>query len=502
MLTIGFSSTQTQSDGPLTLVVLAAAGDEANLSGIKGASLKALVAAHVAAGRFGGKLGQTIEVSAVESKRLVRMLVVGVGPKGELDAHKLERAVAGAVRALMTGGTSHVDVLADGVLASRKPDERGELLARAALAARLASYRFDAYRTTLKPEKRATLSSVTLVTKNAEQASARYSARYASVSEGVHLARELVNEPANVIFPASFAARIEQMSKLGVKVTVLGEPELQALGMHALLGVGQGSAKESKVAIMEWRGDSSDTRGPLALVGKGVCFDTGGISLKPGDGMWDMKGDMGGAAAVTGALHALAARKAKANVVGIVGLVENMPDADAQRPGDIVKSMSGQTIEVLNTDAEGRLVLCDLLTYVQQKHAPRAVVDLATLTGAILIALGHEHAGLFSNDDALSGHIIKAGGLSGETVWRFPLGAAYDRMIDTPNADMKNISGSRNAGSIVGAQFLARFIKDGTPWAHLDIAGTAWNGSWEDPRIPVWGSGWGVRLLDSLVDAA
>jgi leucyl aminopeptidase len=498
MLTVSFSPELSQDGTSLTRVVLLAADQAAGAARKLEAPLKRLIDAHIEAGRFAGKSGQSVEVSAVISGRLVRAIAVGVGAREELDAHKVERAVAGAIKSLMTGGTASVDVLLDAVLTGRLVAEHA---ARAGLAARLASYRFDRYRTTLKPEKRATLIAARLVTNTADAATARYASRYASVSEGVNLARELVNEPANVIFPESFAARIEQLKAVGVTVTVLGEPELTALGMHALLGVGQGSVKESKVAIMQWQGDASDTRGPLALVGKGVCFDTGGISLKPGDGMWDMKGDMGGAAAVTGAMHALAARKAKANVVGIVGLVENMPDADAQRPGDIVTSMSGQTIEVLNTDAEGRLVLCDLLTYVQEKHAPRAIVDLATLTGAILIALGHEHAGLFSNNNALSADILKAGGVTGETAWRFPLGAAYDRMIDTPNADMKNISGSRNAGSIVGAQFLARFIKDGTAWAHLDIAGTAWNNTWDDPRTPVWGSGWGVRLLDSLADA-
>jgi leucyl aminopeptidase len=462
------------------------------------ATERKLIDAAVAGGRFGGKAGQMVELTALDGAGLGRLLLVGLGPKAGLAADGAERAVAGVVKALITDGATDVAVLADALAGGKTGPE---YLARAGVGARLASYRFDRYRTMLKPEKRAKLTSLTLVAKRTPEAEALYAARYAGLSEGVALARDLVNEPANVVHPESFAARAKELTTLGVKVEVLGEDAMRKLGMNALLGVGQGSVKQSQLVVMTWNGDPADKRGPLAFVGKGVCFDTGGISLKPGDGMWDMKGDMGGAAAVTGAMHALAARKAKANVIGLIGLVENMPDADAQRPGDIVTSMSGQTIEVLNTDAEGRLVLCDVLTYVQEKHAPRAIVDLATLTGAILIALGHEHAGLFTNNDGLAGAISAAGEATSETVWRFPLGAAYDRMIDSPTADMKNISGSRNAGSITGAQFLARFVKNGTPWAHLDIAGTAWSGSWDDARKPVWGSGWGVRLLDTLADA-
>jgi leucyl aminopeptidase len=266
---------------------------------------------------------------------------------------------------------------------------------------------------------------------------------WAPVADGVTLARDLVNEPPNVIYPAAYAEKVKELSKLGLEIEVLGEAQMKKLGMHALLGVGQGSENESKMVIMKWNGGEKGEK-PLAFVGKGVTFDTGGISLKPGQGMDEMKGDMGGSAAVVGLMAALAGRKAKANVVGVIGLVENMPDGKAQRPGDIVTSMSGQTIEILNTDAEGRLVLADALWYTQEKFDPKFIIDLATLTGAILISLGHEHAGVFSNDDDLVGKLAEAGKASDETVWRLPIGPEYDRQIDSPVADMKNIGEGRN----------------------------------------------------------
>jgi leucyl aminopeptidase len=280
-------------------------------------------------------------------------------------------------------------------------------------------------------------------------------------------------------------------------VEVLEEPQLREQKMGALLAVGQGSARPSRVVVLQWNGSKSKRAKPVCFVGKGVCFDTGGISLKPGAGMEDMKGDMGGAATVAGLMLALATRKAMVNAVGLVGLVENMPSATAQRPGDIITSMSGQTIEVLNTDAEGRLVLADVLWYAQERFKPRLIVDLATLTGAILVALGKEYAGLFSNDTKLATELSAAGEATGEKVWRMPLDKAYDKQIDSKNADMKNIGGGRHAGSITAAQFLQRFIKE-TPWAHLDVAGTAM----DTPRSEInqsWGGGWGVRLLDRLV---
>ena len=286
------------------------------------------------------------------------------------------------------------------------------------------------------------------------------------------------------------------MEELGIKVTVLGEVEMTKLGMNALLGVGQGSVRESKMAIMEWKGGGDEA--PLALVGKGVCFDTGGISLKPGPNMQDMKGDMGGSAAVVGAMKTLALRKAKANVVGLVGLVENMPDGNASRPGDTVTSMSGQTIENQNTDAEGRLVLCDVLWYAQENYKPRAIIDLATLTGAIIVSLGHDNAGLFSNNDELSSQLTAAGLAENETVWRLPMGSSYDKLLKSQFADMKNIGGPA-AGSITAAQFLKRFIQNDTPWAHIDIAGVAWKSVDKAPTDPSWASGFGPRLLNRLI---
>lgn len=360
----------------------------------------------------------------------------------------------------------------------------------------LASYCFDSYRTKLKPEQKPSLAHLII---DIAEGAAAFEA-YKAVADGVTFARNLVNEPANILHPPEFAKRLQGLTQLGVEVEILGEEAMAKLGMHSLLGVGLGSAKESQLVVMKWNGGGDEA--PLALVGKGVCFDTGGISMKPSGGMEDMKGDMGGAAAVSGAMHAIAARKAKANVVGVVGLVENMPDGLAQRPGDIVTSMSGQTIEVLNTDAEGRLVLCDAMTYVQEKHKPTAMIDLATLTGAIIISLGHEYAGLFSNSDELSSKIEAAGIASEEPVWRFPQSPAYDKLMDSPIADMKNVQrsgGGAGAGSITAAQFLGRFVQDGVQWAHIDIAGTAWKPGNDDPREPSWGTGYGVRLLNRLV---
>jgi leucyl aminopeptidase len=314
----------------------------------------------------------------------------------------------------------------------------------------------------------------------------------------VTFARDLVNEPANVLGPVEFADEMKGLSRLGVEVKVLGEAELKKLKMNALLGVAQGAERPPRVVVMHWRGGRPKEQ-PVAFVGKGVVFDTGGISIKPAAGMEDMKGDMSGAAAVAGVMRALAQRKAKANVVGIVGLVENMPDGKAQRPGDIVTSMSGQTIEVINTDAEGRLVLADLLTYLHKTEKPAAIIDLATLTGAIIVALGNHHAGLFSNNDALAEELRKAGEASGDRVWRMPLSRDYDKLIDSKVADVKN-TGGRNAGSITGAQFIQRFVENDTAWAHLDIAGTAM-GSPANETNQSWGSGWGVRLLDEFVRA-
>jgi len=322
------------------------------------------------------------------------------------------------------------------------------------------------------------------------------------VAAGVAFTRELVAEPANILYPESFVERCRHLEELGVRITVLDKAAMAELGMGALLGVAQGSMREPRLLAMEWDGtDSAGTGGatekPLVFVGKGVTFDTGGISLKPGAGMEDMKWDMGGAGAVAGAIKALAGRKAKARVVGICGLVENMPDGNAQRPGDIVTSMSGQTIEVLNTDAEGRLVLCDVITWAQKTYAPEIIIDLATLTGAMIISLGNEYAGIFANDDGLADDLIAAGKAAGDPLWRFPLGDAYNKLIDSPIADMKNI-GPRYGGSITAAQFIKRFVEEGVKWAHLDIAGMVW----ADKPGATWdkgATGYGVRLLDRYV---
>jgi leucyl aminopeptidase len=371
------------------------------------------------------------------------------------------------------------------------------LAADFAIGARLSAYKFDRYKTKKEPDddsgEEVQLSILTDAHGEAAEAEAQSAS---STVAGVNLARDLVNEPANILYPEEFARRCEGLRDLGVEVEVMNRAKLQEVGMHTLLAVNQGSAREPRVVIMRWTGAAQADAQPLAFCGKGVTFDTGGISIKPAASMEDMKGDMGGAAAVTGLMHALASRKAKANIVGAIGLVENMPDGAAQRPGDIVKSLSGQTIEIINTDAEGRLVLADLIWYVRETFKPRFVVDLATLTGAIVVALGHEHAGLYCNDEELASRLIKAGEATGETVWRMPIGKGYDKMLDSKFADMKNVGG-RPGGASSAAMFIKRFVGD-TPWAHLDIAGTAM-GSKDTDINHSWGSGWGVRLLDRLV---
>jgi leucyl aminopeptidase len=375
-------------------------------------------------------------------------------------------------------------------------DGRGietETLADIAAGALLASYEFNRYFTSKK--KPAEPAKLMILCDSPAKMKPVWADRQA-LANGVSLARDLLYEPANQLYPAEFAKRCKKLAGLGLKVEVLAESKLRQLGMGALLGVGQGSARDSAVVIMHWQGGPKKQQ-PLVLVGKGVCFDTGGISLKPAKGMEDMKWDMGGAAAVTGTMAALAGRKAKRNIIGIIGLVENMPDGNAQRPGDVVTSLSGQTIEVINTDAEGRLVLADLLTYVQDKFKPAAMVDLATLTGAIIVSLGKEYAGLFANNDDLAEQIEQAGRSTGEKNWRMPLGKAYDNQLKSHIADMKNIGGPWG-GSITAACFLQRFVKK-TPWAHLDIAGKVWADK-AGPLYPAGGTGYGVRLLNRLAD--
>nr|MBA2771325.1 leucyl aminopeptidase [Sphingomonas sp.] len=370
--------------------------------------------------------------------------------------------------------------------------------AKVALAVSLRAWRYDRYRTKLKDKQKPTLTQVTIVGAAAD-AESRWSSRWQPVLEGVKLTRELVTEPANIIYPQAFVERCRGMADLGLELEVLDGEAMRELGMGALLGVAQGSVRDARMLVLRWNG-GSDGEAPVALVGKGVTFDTGGISIKPAAGMEAMKWDMGGAAAVVGAMTAIARRKAKANVVAVCGLVENMPDGNAQRPGDVVTSMSGQTIEVINTDAEGRLVLADAITYVQRTYRPKIVVDLATLTGAIVVSLGHEFGGLFTPDDELASQLLAASAASGDQLWRQPLGDAFDKLIDSPIADMKNV-GPREGGSITAAQFIKRFVENGTRWAHLDIAGMVWSDK-PDTTYDKGATGFGVRLLDHFVETA
>jgi leucyl aminopeptidase len=443
--------------------------------------------------KFRCKVGEVLEILAPVGLEASRIVVAGLGKPEAFDAAAAERLAATIVGRLFTGGEEKLTFALD--LPKGTKLSEAQLAAHLAFGASLRSYRFDTYRTNNK-EDRPTLKEVAVVTK-AKPAAERLWVNLSAVGDGIALARDLMNEPANVLHPEEFARRTKKLKKLGLKVKVLDIAEMTELGMNALLAVGQGSAHESRLVVLTWNGARNAKSRPLAFIGKGVCFDSGGLSLKPAGSMVGMKGDLGGAAAVVGLMHALAARKARVNAVGVVGLVENMPDGRAMRPNDIIKSMSGQTIEVLNTDAEGRLVLADALWYTQTKFRPKFMINLATLTGAILVALGSEHAGLFSNNDELSERLTKAGLAEGEPVWRLPLGDAYDKMLKSKFADMKNIGGP-NASSITAAQFLQRFVNK-VPWVHLDIAGVAWQDGEQKPIAPSWGTGWGVRVLNRLV---
>jgi leucyl aminopeptidase len=441
------------------------------------------------ASRFSGKPGETLEIIAPGGIDAPRVVLFGLGDKAKLDAKTTEKAGAAVVAKLLTGGETAVTLNFGG-------DVDAESAARAGLGARMAAYRFDEYRTKLKADKKPSLASVTIAVEDVAAAEAAW-AVWGPVADGVDLAREVTNLPPNILNPETYAKKVEGMAEHGLEIEILDEAKMLELGMHSLLGVGQASEFESHIAIMKWNGGKAGDK-PLLFVGKGLTFDSGGISLKPGQGMDEMKGDMGGSASVVGLMRALAGRKAPVNAIGMVALVENMPDGNAQRPGDIVTSMSGQTIEILNTDAEGRLVLADALWYGQERFDPELIIDLATLTGAMLIALGNSRAGIFTNNDRIADELYKAGNDSDEPVWRLPLGAEYDKQIDTKNADMRNIGEGRLAGSITAAQFLQRFVND-KPWCHIDIAGTAMGGMKDDPRQPSWGTGWGVRVLDRFV---
>ncbi len=448
---------------------------------------------------FKGKKDTSVDLLVPAGLKLTRLVLLGVGKIADFNPEDWLN-LGGTIRGLLSGkegATAHVFVETAG--RAIEPDH----VANVALGAVLRGYKFKKYKT--KGRKKdgdaaeandRTLKKIVIHSADPRAASRAFTAARA-IANGVMLARDLVNEPANVLDPAEFARRAKDLTKVGVQVEVLGDKTLKKLGMNALLAVGQGSEQPSYVAVMQWKGAGERGGEPVVFVGKGVTFDTGGISIKPAAGMEEMKGDMAGAACVVGLMHALAERKAKVNAVGIIGLVENMPSGSAQRPGDVVTAMSGQTIEVLNTDAEGRMVLADCLWYAQGRFTPRVLINLATLTGAVMVALGKEHAGLFSNNDTLAGQLTAAGEETGERLWRLPLGPKYDKLIDSKVADMKN-TGGRWGGSISAAQFLQRFIKDGTPWAHLDIAGTAL-ASPDNEINRSFGSGFGVRLLDRLV---
>ncbi|RDV01835.1 leucyl aminopeptidase [Undibacter mobilis] len=460
----------------------------------------ALVTRAAKAEQFSGKSGSALQLIMPDGLKVDRLFVLGAGKVAELKSEDIVKLGGAAMGKLPKAGDA--TVVADLPAAGKGKDGgknagmSAEQAADLALGMLLRAYAFDRYKTKRKADdKPVGQRNVVIATGDVAAARKAFVAREA-LAGGVLTARDLVNEPPNVLFPEEFARRTLALKKAGCTVEILNMAALKKLGMGALLGVGQGSTRESRVVVMRWNGGKKG-EAPVAFIGKGVCFDTGGISIKPAAGMEDMKGDMAGAACVVGLMQALAGRKAKVNAVGVIGLVENMPDGNAQRPGDIVTSMSGQTIEIINTDAEGRLVLADVLWYTKEKYKPQFMVNLATLTGAIIVALGHEFAGLFSNSDELSERLTASGEATGEPVWRMPLSAAFDKMIDSKFADMKNTGGSRAGGSSTAAQFLQRFV-DKTPWAHLDIAGTGMDSRQNDINKS-WASGWGVRLLDRLV---
>ena len=483
---ISFAATRPAGD--YALVIPSAGNKRPGLKSLGAAS--SAVEAAIKRQRFDGEASSVVE-HILDGDQPHRLLVVGTGA-GVAPAEAAEKLGGVVVARLLLSGETHVVIDLTGL------DYDADSAARVALAAALRSWRYDRYKTRLKDKQKPTLTKVTVVGA-ADGAAQRWEGRYEPVYQGALLTRELVTEPANVIYPESFVERvIASTDGSGLEVEVLDGRAMAKLGMGALLGVNQGSRREPRLLVLRWNGGARGVA-PVAFLGKGVTFDTGGISIKPAANMEAMKWDMGGAGAVVGAMKALALRKAKANVIGVCGLVENMPDGNAQRPGDVVTTMSGQTVEVINTDAEGRLVLCDVMTWTQKVAKPEVMVDLATLTGAMVISLGHEMAGLFSNDDDLADKLIAAGAASSDLLWRQPLGEAYDRLIDSPIADMKNV-GPREGGSITAAQFLQRFVDDGVKWAHLDIAGMAWSDK-PKPTYDKGATGFGVRLLDEFIAA-
>ena len=495
---ITFSDPRTPDSGALVVGVYeggsltpsAAALDKR----MKGALKRAMKAS-----RFKGAPDQTLQLVAPEGIGNSRVLMVGLGSARGIDARRMRNMGGAIIAALGATGDTAAAVFVD-----EPPGKRhdiADLAANLGYGAALRAYRFDKYRTTEKKADKPSLRTLTVMVAASRRARTAYAAREA-LADGVFFTRDLVSEPANELYPESFARRLRALTKLGVGVEILDGRQMQRLGMGALLGVAQGSARAPRLVVMRWNGapkgkSGTADRRPLAFIGKGVTFDSGGISIKPAGGMEDMKWDMGGAAVVSGLMHALAARKAKVNIVGIVGLVENMPSSTAQRPGDVVKSHSGQTIEVINTDAEGRLVLADALSYCQKRFKPQCIVDLATLTGAIIVSLGDEMAGLFCNNDRMARRLEAAGKAEDEMLWRMPLPDSYDKRLNSDIADMKNVTSDRGGGSITAALFLKRFVKD-VPWAHLDIAGVTWSGK-ATATAAKGATGFGVRLLDRFV---
>ncbi len=482
---IAFTSTAPSAPAILALPIDKDAVGRGQWGGL-GEGHHAIADAAAKAARFDGEAGAIVELFVADDGQAKQLLLVGVGSGDEAGWSKAGGALV--ARLLTSGATELVADLSDA-------DVTPQAAARFAAAAAQRAWRYDHYRTKLTDKQKVSLTTLTIA--GAPDGTDAAWAAQDAVTQGLELTRNLVAAPPNILYPETFVEQVrESVEGLGLEIIVLGEDEMREHGMGALLGVSQGSVRDARILALKWNG-AGEGDPTLALVGKGVTFDTGGISLKPGAGMEDMKWDMGGAGAVAGTMKALAGRKAKVNVVGVMGLVENMPDGNAQRPGDVVTSMSGQTIEILNTDAEGRLVLCDAITWTQKTFRPMTIIDLATLTGAMIVSLGNEYGGLFSNDDGLADKLLAAGTATGDKLWRFPLSDTYNKLIDSPIADMKNV-GPRGAGSITAAQFIQRFVDEGVQWAHLDIAGMVWS----DKAAATYdkgATGYGVKLLDRLV---
>lgn len=491
-LEIKFSKVDLKKVNALGLCVLegeALAGAAATVDRDTGGMLTRAIQAS----RFKGEASQTLELLAPVNVSATRILLIGLGKPKDITQTTLQDAGGTLAAQLMFSGEKSAAMVIDPVEA---PDlDIASMASNAAFGACLRSYRFDRYETRTPPDKQPSLEKLTIMLEKPQPARKSYKI-LEKVAHGVFFTRDMVNEPANVLYPESMVDRARSLEEMNVEVVALGVEEMKKLGMGALLGVGKGSAQAPKLLVMQWKGAAASIR-PVAFVGKGITFDTGGISLKSGKDVWRMKGDMGGAAAVMGAIKALAGRKAKANIVGVAALSENMPSGTAQRPGDIVTSMSGQTIEIRNTDAEGRLVLADALWFTQDRFRPKYMVDLATLTGAKVIALGLEYAAMFSNDEFLASKLMDAGAAEDEKLWRMPLDKAYDKDIDSDIADVKNIGEGRTAGAIAAAMFLQRFVND-VPWAHVDMAGNEIADK-AKPTVPKGAWGFGVRFLNRLV---